>query len=472
MERVDTSDAELLEASRRGDRAAFGAIIGRYQRAVGAVSYSGTRDRALSDDVAQDTFVTAWCRLGALRDPHRLSAWLCGIARNLARAAQRRRRREIAIGERDPAIDATPYHAIAERETEAAVAKALARVPDKYREPLVLFYGEQLSVKEVASVLGITEQATHQRMSRGRHCLADHLGLVENTLSQHRARRDLVAGVLAAIAVLRSPHAIASGGKIMWKLGFGAALLAAITATGYTIQSSSADPARTAVTTTSTPAVGSAGAARPSPSPSGVPHRAPAVPALPKSGASGARPGGSAGTGLDCHAAARRMGELMFEAEPDALHAPAEVREHEITDASDHLEPHCIAGHWSAAQIACAVGANDLPSILGCNIPRDPPLPGDSQIATSTVAPASLDDRSCHAVGVHLAAIARPDPAALAALPSDKRASIEAGLARANVAMPERVEASCEQNAWTEPQRTCLLQSTTEEELRRCFRDR
>ena len=54
------SDAELLEASRRGERDAFGALIERYQGVVCAVSYSRTGDRALSEDVAQDTFIAAW----------------------------------------------------------------------------------------------------------------------------------------------------------------------------------------------------------------------------------------------------------------------------------------------------------------------------------------------------------------------------------------------------------------------------
>src|SRR5438876_876971 len=78
-----SSDAELLEASRRGERDAFGAIVGRYQRVVSAVSYSRTRDRALGDDVAQETFIAAWRQLDQLREPSRLRSWLCGIARNL-----------------------------------------------------------------------------------------------------------------------------------------------------------------------------------------------------------------------------------------------------------------------------------------------------------------------------------------------------------------------------------------------------
>lgn len=56
-------DATLIEASTRGDRAAFAELIERYQRAVYAVSYSGVRDRALADDITQQ--VEAACEMGS-----------------------------------------------------------------------------------------------------------------------------------------------------------------------------------------------------------------------------------------------------------------------------------------------------------------------------------------------------------------------------------------------------------------------
>src|SRR5262245_53890653 len=100
------ADRDVIEASRRGDRAAFATIIERYQRAVYAVAFSGTRDRALADDLTQDTFVIAWRTLGELRDAARLPAWLCGIARNLARDARKRWRDVVDVD----VIDATtPY---------------------------------------------------------------------------------------------------------------------------------------------------------------------------------------------------------------------------------------------------------------------------------------------------------------------------------------------------------------------------
>src|SRR5262245_28283007 len=127
---------DLIDASRRGDLAAFERIIERYQRAVYAVAYSGVRDRARADDVTQDTFVLRWRKLAELRDPDRIGAWLCGIARNLARDARRRLARETLGDVTEPVAATTPFDELTEAESERLIAAGLAEVPDVYREPL------------------------------------------------------------------------------------------------------------------------------------------------------------------------------------------------------------------------------------------------------------------------------------------------------------------------------------------------
>jgi RNA polymerase sigma factor (sigma-70 family) len=132
MERRAQTDTELVEASRRGEREAFGHLVERYQDVVCAVSYSNTRDWSLSEDVAQDTFIAAWRSLGQLRETGRLRPWLIGIARNLARKASKRRNREVAGSEANgddlPATGGSPFEHTARGESERVVRDALARV--------------------------------------------------------------------------------------------------------------------------------------------------------------------------------------------------------------------------------------------------------------------------------------------------------------------------------------------------------
>src|SRR5690348_14080575 len=146
MGAITATDIELVEASLCGDHAAFGHLVARYQDVVCAVTYSSTGDRLLSEDVAQETFIAAWSQLDRLRNSARLRPWLCGIARNLARTARKRKRREPLVdADEHEALDANPFDAAARGDVERIVRDALARVPDSYREVLVLYYQEDQS---------------------------------------------------------------------------------------------------------------------------------------------------------------------------------------------------------------------------------------------------------------------------------------------------------------------------------------
>ncbi|MGL6196525.1 MAG: RNA polymerase sigma factor [Thermoguttaceae bacterium] len=71
-------------ASTAGNREAFAQIVQKYQNLVSAVTFGITGNLQQSEDLAQETFVIAWEKLSELREPEKLSSWLCGIARNLS----------------------------------------------------------------------------------------------------------------------------------------------------------------------------------------------------------------------------------------------------------------------------------------------------------------------------------------------------------------------------------------------------
>src|SRR5580698_5025330 len=94
MSAVVNNDAELVSATLGGNRDAFGQIVSRYQSLICSLAYSATGSLGQSEDLAQETFITAWKYLRHLRERDKLRAWLCGIARNRINNFLRREGRE------------------------------------------------------------------------------------------------------------------------------------------------------------------------------------------------------------------------------------------------------------------------------------------------------------------------------------------------------------------------------------------
>ncbi|MDD5141252.1 MAG: RNA polymerase sigma factor [Verrucomicrobiales bacterium] len=95
------NDAELVNGTLAGNRDAFSQIVSRYQSLVCSLAYSATGSLGQSEDLAQETFITAWKHLGHLRERDKLRSWLCGIARNRINNFLRREGRE-PIREAEP----------------------------------------------------------------------------------------------------------------------------------------------------------------------------------------------------------------------------------------------------------------------------------------------------------------------------------------------------------------------------------
>ena len=195
---------------RNGDREAFARIVERYQSLICALTYGACGDLQTSEDLAQVTFITAWCELPKLHEPSKLKSWLCGIARNVANSSFRQQRHTPTANAKG--LDATadipsdapsPRDHVITKEEEAILWRALGELPPTYREPLVLFYRQHQSTAEVAEVLGLSEDAVHQRLSRGRTMLTERVAqFVETTLSNTGPTKVFTVGVLAALPLL------------------------------------------------------------------------------------------------------------------------------------------------------------------------------------------------------------------------------------------------------------------------------
>jgi RNA polymerase sigma factor (sigma-70 family) len=204
---AEYNDADLVTQCLEGSREAFHAIVERYQNLLCSLAYNATGNLSQSEDVAQETFLTVWTELRSLREPEKLRSWLCGILRNRVRRHVRGDGREPVCGATpledapEPAMtEALPSEQAITREEEEIMWRALSRIPESYREPLILFYRQHQSVEQVAQSLDLTEDAAKQRLSRGRKLLQEEVhSFVEKTLSRSAPSHVFSSAVLAAL---------------------------------------------------------------------------------------------------------------------------------------------------------------------------------------------------------------------------------------------------------------------------------
>lgn len=215
-----SSDSELVTQSLAGNRDAFGWIVARYQSLLCSLAYSATGSLSQSEDLAQETFVAAWKQLADLREPEKLRSWLCQISRNLTYDALRRQGREplhqaepVEEISESPALEPLPSDYAISREEEAILWRSIQRIPETYRQPLVLYYREHQSVESVAAALELSEDAVKQRLSRGRKLLHGQvLAFVEGALERTSPSKAFTVGVLAALPAFTISAEAASAG--------------------------------------------------------------------------------------------------------------------------------------------------------------------------------------------------------------------------------------------------------------------
>lgn len=219
-------------AARGGDAQAFARLVSATQRMVASVALAVTRDVQLSEDIAQETYLKAWRKLGDMQHAESLLPWLRQVTRHLAIDHLRRRRHQpLALLPDDPrwleTADAGPEPDAAAHADEQAVmlAAALDAIPDDSRETLLLFYREGQSSRQVASLLGLSDAAVRKRLQRAREALQSEMLSRVGEISRHSAPSlAFTASVVAMMAGAPAQAAAATatvGGATAakWTLG-------------------------------------------------------------------------------------------------------------------------------------------------------------------------------------------------------------------------------------------------------------
>lgn len=170
------SSEDLIRRSRAGDQEAFRAIFERYARPVLSFIYDMVGQRDLAEELTQETFVRAYRSLNQLRDDAKLSSWLFGIGRNVAREAIRTRLREdqnlIATdfldGQTGEGKQVSPAQELLDKELNSAMHRALSLLDEDRRVVFVLKVFRQCSYQEIMDVTGFTLAKVKTDLHRAR----------------------------------------------------------------------------------------------------------------------------------------------------------------------------------------------------------------------------------------------------------------------------------------------------------------
>jgi RNA polymerase sigma-70 factor, ECF subfamily len=163
---VDAAIVALVPLAAAGDEVAFTRLVGAFHADMARVAFfvSGG-DRDLTEDAVQSAWTIAWRRLGTLREPERIRAWLLSVTANEARQLLRRQRQATTIRlefaeERMAGPD--PYASAAALD----MADVLARLKPEERILVGLRYAAGLDSAEIGAVLGMSASGVRSRLDR------------------------------------------------------------------------------------------------------------------------------------------------------------------------------------------------------------------------------------------------------------------------------------------------------------------
>jgi len=176
----NSTDQELLDAARTGDRKALEALLSRHQPRVYRFGLKMCRDPEDAKDILQETLLAVARGVKDFRGASSVSTWLYTIARSFC---IKKRRRSKFAPESEESLDAAgpgeevlqladpsrpADESLAGRQVEVALETAIAALDPMYREVLVLRDVEGLTAPEVAEVMGLSVEAVKSRLHRAR----------------------------------------------------------------------------------------------------------------------------------------------------------------------------------------------------------------------------------------------------------------------------------------------------------------
>ena len=175
-------DFELINKILSGDNDAFSEIVTRYKNLVYSVILRMINDYEEANDISQEVFIKVYKNLAKYQPEYKFSTWIMRITTNHVIDYLRKRKQEtVNIEDVDYELSSSsnPEREYLEKEQSEIFAKAIGKLPEMYRLPIVLYHIKRFSYQEIADMLNIPLSKVKNRIFRGRRLLKDILERME-----------------------------------------------------------------------------------------------------------------------------------------------------------------------------------------------------------------------------------------------------------------------------------------------------
>ena len=216
MDQEESRDAELVALARSGSKEAFGRLVERYLPMAHHIALGMVASEDIAQELAQEAVLQAYLSLNHLRDEAAFKSWLYGIVLNVCRSYIRDQKtiffslEDLSGGLQFSAIPFSgpvpdPREVVEERELYRLVLDSVNTLSPKNRAAVLMFYYDQLSLREIAATLGVSVVTVKGRLHKARRQLREQLLALysESDLVVPKSRRIKMVKVTIADVVKR-----------------------------------------------------------------------------------------------------------------------------------------------------------------------------------------------------------------------------------------------------------------------------
>ena len=168
----DLTDEEIARRVKAGETYWFSLLVERYEARLSRYARKFLFGIEDTEDLLQEVFVKAFTNIQSFDGKRRFSPWIYRIAHNeFVNALKKRKHEALPFFDLDTIFPHPEPEEVSREDLRPMLEQALDRIDAKYREPLVLYYYENLEYKEIADVLRIPVSTVGVRIKRGREAL-------------------------------------------------------------------------------------------------------------------------------------------------------------------------------------------------------------------------------------------------------------------------------------------------------------